>query len=45
MTGREVYERAIALVDEINPETGKVDAETTADYLARTPFLLSLLQT
>jgi len=45
MTGREVYERAIALVDEINPETGKVDVETTADYLARTPFLLSLLQT
>lgn len=45
MTGRQVYERAIALVDEINPETGKVDAETTADYLARTPFLLSLLQT
>lgn len=45
MTGREVYERAIALVDEINPETGGVDVDTTTDYLARTPFLLSLLQT
>jgi hypothetical protein len=44
-TGREIYERAIALVDEIDPETGAVSADTTEDYLARTPFLLSTLQT
>lgn len=44
MTGREVFERAIALIDEISPETGVVDVDTTDDYLARTPYLLSLLQ-
>ena len=44
-TGREIYERAIALVDEINQETGAVDADTTGDYLARAPYLITILQT
>lgn len=44
-TGRDIYERAIALVDEINQETGRVDEDTTEDYLARTPYLLTILQT
>lgn len=44
-TGREIYERAIALVDEINQETGEVDADTTGDYLARAPYLMTILQT
>lgn len=44
-TGREIYERAIALVDEINPSTGEVNIDTTDDYLARAPLLLTLLQT
>lgn len=44
-TGRQIYERAIALVDEINPDTGAVNSDTTNDYLARTPLLLTLLQT
>ncbi len=44
-TGREIYERAIALVDEINEDTGEVDVDTTMDYLARAPYLLTMLQT
>ena len=41
---RDVYNRAIALIDEISSETGSVDVSTTDDYEARSPFLIDLLQ-
>lgn len=44
-TARQIYEKAIALIDEINAETGQVNPDTTTDYLARTPYLINLLQT
>lgn len=43
-TARDVYNRAIALIDEISSETGSVDVSTTDDYEARSPFLIDLLQ-
>lgn len=43
-TARQIYEKAIALIDEINAETGQVNPDTTTDYLARTPYLINILQ-
>lgn len=43
-TVNEVFEMAIALIDSMT-ELGAVDTDNTADYKARTPFLVNLLQT
>jgi hypothetical protein len=43
MTVNEIFERAIALIDGIT-DTGVVDVTKTADYKARTPFLVNLFQ-
>ena len=43
-TARDVYNKAIALIDEISSETGTVDVSTTGDYEARAPFLIDILQ-
>jgi len=43
MTVNEIFERAIALVDGIT-DAGIVDDANTADYKARTPFLINLFQ-
>lgn len=43
-TARDVYNRAIALLDEISPDTGSVDVTTTAEFEARSPFLIDMLQ-
>lgn len=43
MTVNEIFERAIALVDGIT-DAGAVDTANTADYKARTPFLVNLFQ-
>lgn len=43
MTVNEIFERAIALVDGIT-DAGIVDTANTADYKARTPFLVNLFQ-
>jgi len=42
-TVTEVYERALALYDEIS-KTGTIDAGKTADYRARAPRIVDLLQ-
>lgn len=44
MIAEDVYERAIALIDEINPDTGLVNVDTTDDYKSRAPYLIDLLQ-
>ena len=43
-TARDVYNKAIALIDEISSDTGTVDVSTTDDYEARSPYLIDLLQ-
>ena len=43
-TARDVYNNAIALIDEISPDTGLVDVNTTAEFEARAPYLIDLLQ-
>lgn len=43
MIVNDIFERAIALVDGITND-GDVDATNTADYLARTPYLVNLFQ-
>jgi len=43
MTVNEIFERAIALVDDIT-DAGAVDTANTADYKARTPYLINLFQ-
>jgi hypothetical protein len=43
MTVNEIFERAIALIDRIT-DAGVVDTTNTADYKARTPFLVNLFQ-
>jgi hypothetical protein len=44
MTANDIYEAAIALIDEINPDTGLVSVDTTDDYKARAPYLIDILQ-
>ena len=43
-TARDVYNKAIALIDEISSETGTVDVSTTGDYESRAPYLIDILQ-
>ena len=43
-TARDVYNKAIALIDEISSETGTVDVATTGDYESRAPYLIDILQ-
>lgn len=43
MTVNEIFERAIALIDGIT-DAGAVDTTKTADFKARTPFLVNLFQ-
>lgn len=43
-TAQQVFDRAIALIDEIDATTGLVDTETTEDYEARAPYLIDVLQ-
>ena len=43
-TANDIFVKAIALIDEINPTTGQVDTDTTEDYLARSPYLIDILQ-
>lgn len=43
MTVNEIFERALALVDGIT-DAGAADTANTADYKARTPFLVNLFQ-
>lgn len=43
MTVNEIFERALALVDGIT-DAGASDTANTADYKARTPFLVNLFQ-
>jgi hypothetical protein len=43
VTAQEVYERALALIDEIG-EDGTIDAENTAGYAGKAPLLIDMLQ-
>ena len=44
-TAQVLYNRALAILDEINADTGIPDTDTTEDYLARAPYLISTIQT
>lgn len=41
---RDVFNRAVALLDEVDAKTGGAFNATTVDYEARAPFIINLLQ-
>jgi hypothetical protein len=43
MTGQDVYEAALALIDEIGDD-GTIDEDTTASYEGKAPRLLDMIQ-
>lgn len=43
MTGKNVFAIAMAMIDEML-STGELDAETTDEYKAKAPYILTLLQ-
>ena len=43
-TVKDIFDRTIALLDEISPDTGNVDISSTAGFEARAPYLVDILQ-
>ncbi len=43
MTGEDIFKITMAMIDEMLT-SGELDAETTADYRAKAPYILTMLQ-